>query len=373
MVKNRWMGIIAGILGLGGLGAAPAVSRIATIPSLWALAETRRHSPGAPIAPSLYRSTDGGVDWSQLSSHFTGFNPPVMLTAKDGFSSGSQANGDLYYQSTRNGGVTWARTKTQDLAMIGFLNGREGWRSMTNMPVQGKVQWRILATNNGGQTWTPVLARSLPEISVTSAPFFLSHTVGWILDIIGSQWNVLKTTNGGRSFTRLTAKTLGGAGVSPVGVTFTTASRGWMLVESTGAGGAGLNELMTTKDGGVRWNAETGLPKVPTVEDFDFLNAAQGFVLTPMTAVSTRAGFTPHGTRLYGTADGGRTWTLRYQSSARTLRNILFINATLAYATGLHSVLESTNGGRAWKVVYRNLDLSFQALESTNRISRLSQ
>lgn len=373
MASKRWMGMIAMMLGLGGLGAAPAVSRVATAPPLWALAEASGQSSGAPPTASLYRSTDGGVDWSPVISNFTGFSLPAMLTAKDGFLSGVQTNDVPYYASTGDGGVSWARTKAKDLATLGFLNASQGWRSMTNMPIQGKVQWRLLTTNNGGRTWIPVLTRSLPEVSVTSAPFFISPKVGWILDIIGPQWNVFRTTNGGRSFTRLTAKTLGGAGVSPVGITFTTKSRGWTLVESIGAGGAGLNELLTTNDGGATWTADTGLPKVPTVEHFDFLNAADGFVLSPMKTVSTRQGFTPYGTRLYVTANGGQTWSLRYQSPVRTLRNIVFVNANLAYATSLHNVLESTNGGRAWTVVYRNAHLSFQALESTNSISRLSQ
>ncbi|MCL4521894.1 MAG: hypothetical protein M1415_10050 [Firmicutes bacterium] len=374
MVKKRWMSMMAIVLGLGGLGAAPALSHIPTAPPLWALAQVGGgKSSGAPTASSLYRSTDGGVDWSPLTSTFTGFSMPTMLTATDGFLSGVQTNGDPYYESTGDGGVSWSRTKTKDLATLGFLNASQGWRSMTNMPIQGKVQWRLLTTNNGGRTWTPVLTRFLPEVSVTSAPFFISPTVGWILDIIGPQWNVFRTTNGGHSFTRLTAQTLGGAGESPVGITFTTKSRGWTLVESIGAGGAGLNALLTTNDGGVHWTTDTGLPKVPTVEHFDFLNATEGFVLTPMKTVSTREGFTPYGTDLYVTTNGGKTWSLRYQSPGQTLRNIVFVNANLAYATSLHSLLESTNGGRAWRVVYRNAGITFQALESTNRISRLSQ
>lgn len=370
MGKKRWMGMIAIVLGLGGLAAAPAPSKTLAGPPLWALAEP---SSAASAEPSLYRSIDGGLHWSRLSAGFSGFGAPVMLTGKDGFASGVQANGTSYYESTQNGGVSWSRTNTRDVAMLGFLNSLRGWRSMTNAPATGPVQWRLLTTDNGGATWTKISTRSLPQLSVTSAPFFISPKVGWILDIIGPEWNVFKTTNGGRSFTRLTSHGLGGAGVSPVGVTFTTDRRGWTLVDSIGAGGAGLNELLTTNDGGRRWTADTGLPKVPTVEHFDFLDTEQGFVLTPVRTVSGRDGFVPHGTRLYQTADGGKIWTLRYQSSRKTLTDVAFITAKVAYATGRHGVLESYDGGRTWKLVYRNPDLTFLSLWSTNRVSRLSQ
>jgi hypothetical protein len=297
-----------------------------------------------------------------------------MLSPKIGWTSGQTSQGVLYFGKTVDGGAQWSHyTNSKDLVGIGFLNRNLGWRSMTSLPPSGDVAWKVYFTANGGGRWKKVFSAKLPSTSVTSAPFFLNRRRGWILNIAGPEWYVMETTNGGKNFRRVSQHVLGGAGVTPIGVTFLTPSRGWTLVASTGAGAGGINFLMTTTDGGARWAEVRNLPKLPTVEQFGFTSVESGWVLAPVREKPGRSQITPIGTALYKTTDGGRSWSRVYDSASRTMTNLVFVGPKLGYAAADHAILKTDNGGRDWTVVYVNPKITFETMWSLNRYSRFSQ
>lgn len=297
-----------------------------------------------------------------------------MLTADVGWAAEQIESGDLYFIKTSDGGKDWTRYfGSQDLAAIGFLNASDGWRSMTDLPNYEKVLWKLYRTSDGGQHWTFVLQSRLAENTATSAPFFLNSQKGFVLDIVGPEWYVLATNNGGKSFRRLTKQPLGGAGVSPIGVTFTTPQRGWTLVASTGAGAGGLNFLRTSTNGGKSWRERTELTTLATAEQFDSLSAKKGYVLAPIRAITGQSAITPVGTKLYQTINGGRSSRLIDQSEGPTLTNLVFVSRRKGFATAGSRLFETQDGGQRWHFIYRNPGLDFQSIRSLNRLSRLSQ
>jgi len=367
---------VGAVLGTAGLGGMALLARPPERPApLWATAIAERDQDRTdPVLASLYESVDGGRHWTRRLNVFTALYPPAMLSDTLGWASGQTEGGTLYFAKTVNGGGHWTRyLASKEITGIGFLNARDGWRSMTNFPTSGQVVWTVYATVDGGKHWRRLLQSHLAANAVTSAPFFLTSKLGFILEIVGGAWYVLGTQNGGRTFHRLTQHALGGAGVSPIGVTFTTPKRGWSVVASTGAGAGGLNFLMTSTNGGQTWSERTGLPKLASVEQVDFVSAQDGYVLAPVRLRSERVSLIPTGTLLYHTTNGGQSWTLTAKMAKTTLTDLVFVSPGHGFASDGSMIVQTEDGGLRWQPIYRNRRLIFQSLWSLNQVSRLSQ
>ena len=147
---------------------------------------------------SIMRSTDGGDNWSPIM----GGDIFYFVDANNGWA--ITATGPPPYQimNTTNGGEDWSVQYTDNTEgyfnAIQFTDLQNGW-------VVGE-EGKIVKTNDGGSTWTPVTNTGITSESSSKSVFFLNdNTTGWIGENIQQQQGelavILHTTDGGSSFT----------------------------------------------------------------------------------------------------------------------------------------------------------------------------
>jgi len=171
-------------------------------------------------AVAVYRTTDGGVTWANVSST----NPPnnvtpnslplggdknglSFLTSSTGWATGTEPSNTPWFYVTHDGGQTWQRQPLQlppnqvsaefSITPPTFFNANDGILPVDGFSVGGQaVQGSdIYVTHDGGATWNSTL---LLPINASSADF-LDVNHGWVTD--GS---VLYTTSdGGQHWTKI--------------------------------------------------------------------------------------------------------------------------------------------------------------------------
>ena len=136
-----------------------------------------------------------------------------------------------------DGGITWKAQHASKTAMSGalqsvaFLDTSRGWAVGYGL-VAGKARPVILATIDGGATWTAQDAKSAGGIANLSSVSFPDALHGWAT---GSSWDVqtqssaprvLATSDGGASWRQQDSR----AGVGWISsVCFVDAARGWLV------------------------------------------------------------------------------------------------------------------------------------------------
>jgi photosystem II stability/assembly factor-like uncharacterized protein len=200
---------------------------------------------------------------------------------------------------------------------VEFVDASHGWA----------VGWDgILATSNGGATWSAQLTGDwgLNAVSFADA----SH--GWAVGFYGA---ILATSNGGATWGVQTS-----SGESLYGVSFADASHGWAV----GSGG-----ILATTDGGANWvaqTADTGNRSV-TFNDVQFTDASHGWAVGDYLPYSWWFGPRVDGT-IFATGDGGATWTEQNSDGAWGLRGVAFNDSSHGWAVGEDgTILATTNGG----------------------------
>jgi len=171
------------------------------------------------------------------------------------------------------------------LAAVQFVSARQGW-------VAGAG--RVLATSDGGRTWTTQYAGPAGLYQVD----FIDAAHGWAVGASG----LLRTANGGATWTALAEPC-----ASIRSVHFVTPSLGYAVAGGSQvwiSGGvpaaAGGGELLTTTDGGRTWTRVAGAPA--QAQTACFSSPASGFVGTPG--------------KVWHTADGGKNWSLAFTEPA---------------------------------------------------------
>lgn len=196
------------------------------------------------------------------------------------------------------------------LAAVQFVSARQGW-------VAGSG--RILATSDGGRTWTRQYGgpESLYQVD------FISGTHGWA---VGPN-AVLATADGGKVWTSLPEP------CTPVrSVHFVTPDLGYAVAGGSGVrldGGVpattGAGTLLMTTDGGRNWQPVPGAPA--QAQTVCFSSPSDGFLGTPG--------------RVWRSADGGRHWTVSFTEPRRS-------STAAAGAPGDTTVLECAGDTAAW-------------------------
>ena len=144
----------------------------------------------------LFKTTNGGLNWTTLTSPANGNNLYVhFLNSSVGFVSNQ---GGLY--KTTNGGSSWTPVTLPSayvVTSIHFTSEYTGWL--------GNHWGQVLKTTNSGNTWT--IMYTLPGYD--SKVFFVNDFTGWSVDTYGY---VVRTINGGTNFTsqRISTDTLSG-------------------------------------------------------------------------------------------------------------------------------------------------------------------
>ncbi len=175
----------------------------------------------------------------------------------------------------------------------------------------------ILATTNGGGTWTPQTSGTTNDLYGVS---FADQNHGWA---VGYNGTILATSNGGSTWTTQTSGT-----TNPLlAASFADSSHGWAV------GGSGT--ILVTSNGGSTWSPQTS-GTTSNLFAIDFLSASDGWAVGGS------------GTIL-ATANGGSTWSPQTSGTTNDLLGVSFTDSSHGWAVGVSgTILATTNGGGTW-------------------------
>jgi photosystem II stability/assembly factor-like uncharacterized protein len=335
-------------------GARPAALRArAGIPALAALTVAvlaggcAAGSPGQPTgaATGLAHAASGTASAGTASAGTPSAGTASAGTAPAGAApAGAAGCGG----GTAAAGGTGSGTAAAPLQAIQFAGDGHGWAAGAG---------RILATSDGGRTWT----RQYAGPAVLNQVDFTGTADGWAV----GPGALLRTVNGGERWTALAEPRLSGHCLSVSSVHFVSPVLGYAIAGYTSAGstsagstgGSAAGQLLRTTDGGVSWQQPAGAPA--GAQAVCFSTAQDGYLGAPG--------------RIWRTTDAGASWSLAFteppvsagQPASRTAADrpelgcaardaawVLFLGSGaammhapyLAYATGdgagWHGVLE---------------------------------
>jgi photosystem II stability/assembly factor-like uncharacterized protein/tetratricopeptide (TPR) repeat protein len=274
---------------------------------------------------------------------------------------------------TDDGGRQWQRQTsglTCTLSAVCFQNERRGWAAggLTH-PYTHTGSGIVLTTRDGGQTWTQIPKLVLPALRRIG---FFDPRHGWALGCRSAMYpsGLFATDDGGQSWRPLsgdcgtgwraadlldlrTGALVGRAGSSAI-------VRGGEIdaVQSDGLELRGLNQIRlmpkaygwaigdgglvrASADFGATWRAPPGaLPLASRYFDFAALD-----VRGPKCWIAGSPG-----TRVFHTADAGRTWHAFDTGCVVPLRAIAMADDEHGWAAGeLGTILATADGGRTWQ------------------------
>lgn len=262
---------------------------------------------------SLYRTTDGGLTWTQFATPFSGADIQ-FLDASNGWALadlgvGAGSNAVAIFQTT-DGGATWTQKFTNDpnLSNSGDslpLGGLKSGIAPVNMQTafvygvtyaSGTIY--LFRTDDGGVTWSPISSLPLPvgaensELGIDPGHMqFISSTVGFMavrMSGASSQTALYISEDGGDTWS-LTPTSISGGGSAD----FLSAKE---MVFYNG------EQFYVTRDAARTWSSLP--PDINFSETFavmDFVNSLNGWVITIDPTTNQRL--------LYRTMDGGATWS----------------------------------------------------------------
>lgn len=258
-----------------------------------------------------------------------------------------------------------AGSLSASLESVSFVDADHGWAVGETVDGQGFFTGAvILATSDGGATWTAQDASAAGSVAKLSSVSFVNASDGWAVgegktDPADYYAVILVTTNGGTTWV---TQNFGAAGSSfwPSSVDFVDASHGWAVGESPGSSGNPMEPvILATTDGGATWTAQ------------DASSAGSNWGLNSVSFVSSNDGWAVSGSvdskgkyagaLILATTDAGGTWKAQNASAAGStadLASVSFVDANDGWAVGnSHGssgnpigpvILATTDGGTTW-------------------------
>ncbi len=358
----------------GSLGAAqPAgrwfLNRVAPLNSqeAWAIGTDSTDPAGTQ---AILHTTDGGRVWRVQFQAAAVAVPAGALgfwNSRDGWALGT-SNMPLALLRTNDGGRTWTKTGRIPLTAGGTING-----VAFPDPTHGWVEedpHRLLATVDGGGNWRRVQFRGNYAFANLQGFGFTGSSQGWALGMVGAdvtqkayqckgqavarpgqgghgglsaclpffQPLLYRTGDGGQTWTPLPAP----SGVHFDSMGFGSALVGWAVAQIWGQAPPGQTVLLATKDGGKNWQRLATLS--PTTGE-SFLPQIQAL------AAGTKGVWLVAGSTLYGSADGGKTWTqvnLPPGAGAASEVQADFLSLSRGWLKTGGGLYRTTDGGKRW-------------------------
>ena len=213
---------------------------------------------------ALYRTGDGGINWTEVFSHEPGESKSLpeggtksgitFLDVDHGWIGGTYPREDYFYlHYTEDGGVSW--TRDTDISLPGayagswlevrqpiFITNTIGYLPVHALGPDGNAYLLIYRSDDSGQTWTF-------QNSVKDGRTFDFNSVdnGWI----AASTNIFQTTDGGLNWSPISIST-GPVDEFILMVDFVDDQHGWVIAtpdEETWE----PRKLYQTTDGGVNW------------------------------------------------------------------------------------------------------------------------
>jgi photosystem II stability/assembly factor-like uncharacterized protein len=275
---------------------------------------------------------------------------------------------------TDDAGATWRQQPSSVSCTLGgvfFIDAQSGWAVGGQcQPYASATRGVVLRTDDGGATWQRLPQPLLP--SLVGVKFFdRDHGIAFGQSASYSPSGIYSTRDGGNTWQPLPAGSssnwlagdflepdagavAGPAGriatlvrrkvvESPLAASSLRSFRAMRLVAPTGGwavGDGGL--LLTTSDLGHSWQTPTAsLPETAT-EHFDFQAVA-------VAGSHVWIAGSP-GTRIFHSADAGKTWQSIATGQTTPLGALHFINEQQGWAAGaLGNILATHDGGQTWQ------------------------
>ncbi|HSM72514.1 MAG TPA: NBR1-Ig-like domain-containing protein [Anaerolineales bacterium] len=282
---------------------------------------------------SLYRTTNGGLNWTRYDVPFN--DGYIQFLDNTGYvlqvtGAATSKQSVILYKST-DGGATWTTQYYNDPTIPGynsslplaghkngmtFINGSTGWVGGES-PLSGSIY--LYKTSDNGLNWMkqdlPVPAGYENAYMATVEPKFFDPNNGilpvWMSVDVGARDLYLYVTHdGGNTWTPSSGFARNAQHTDIVSLS-STISWDW------------ANLFHVTNNGGANWTTIT--PNINFGDDFrglDFVSATTGWVFLKHPDNSTS---------LYRTADGGSTWTLLSGSGNPTPTNTPSVTQTLSH------------------------------------------
>ena len=211
---------------------------------------------------------------------------------------------------------------TLPITGLAFFDDVHGW-TMT--------PYELLQTDNGGQTWKPVL---LGEERSFLSLCFINPTTGWI---VGSQDQdgdyralIMHTTDGGKSWDQQEAKSVR----ILTSVKFGDSSRGWAL---------GPKVILYTADGGNTWEEQYRSKSDEGLMSVECVSSQRAWAVAD------------NGTVLH-TENGGVTWVRQDVGTDASLQRVRFFGEDGWIVGSRGTLLRTRDGGSSWE--RQSLDIS---------------
>jgi photosystem II stability/assembly factor-like uncharacterized protein len=265
---------------------------------------------------NLYKSTNGGLDWS--------FNFNFAKGVK-ALSFSSPDTGYIYLTTFENSGSS---------NVFKTVNGGDNWFSIdlnrpgSNFQVMDNnniyqadlgYSGSIYYSSNGGFIWQTLPIPNPPPFYYVSPNYNIFHFIDVNTGIIAGP-NMIRTTNAGSNWSDIYPDNLYG---HFSGMDFVDENTGFI---------ASSQSTYKTTNGGTSWSLTLAYPE--SFEDIQFINSQTGFMGS-------------HWGIFARTTNGGDSWdTIR---TNRSYTGIDFLNENTGYSTGKYGpVSKTTNGGANW-------------------------
>ncbi len=280
---------------------------------------------------TVWCTDDGGRHWHlQRSGVICPLASVCFIDERTGWAAGGFSHPYTHSSSgvllrTDDGGRHWHRdrnTLLPALKQIGMLDARHGWA--VGCP-SAMYPTGVFTTGEGGRSWQPLAGE---KMSAWLAGDFLNPHTG---ALAGRNGTVAMVQRGGVRPTRIEGFGLRNLTclklIAPV--------YGWLI------GDGGL--IMTTADLGASWQTPWGELPDGMARHFDFAAMA---VRGPNCWIAGVPG-----SRVFHTADAGRTWTAAPTGTNLPLYAMTFVDGRHGWAVGaLGAIIATDDGGQTWRL-----------------------
>ena len=301
---------------------------------------------------AILRTPDGGTTWAAQDSTTTSDLTAVhFVSATSGWAVGAQGA----IVATTNGGGTWTPQVsgiTDDLAGVSFVDAQHGWAVGGTVSYFSQALAVILATDDGGRHWTKQTT-PLPgdEDTTLSGVAFADDLHGWAVgEILGDAGTnasvILATSNGGLTWTKQFVHYPPPDGNEPNAELNAIACIDARHLVAVGSDD-GLPVIYRTVNGGKTW---TGLSRAASSR-LGILDLSDVVFATAKLGWAVGEGAPPNGLltgTIIKTTDGGLTWTKQAVGVNTGLTALSFVSPTQGWAVGGGAaVLTTRTGGNA--------------------------
>ena len=263
------------------------------------------------ITGHIFKTTNGGSNWSNVSTLTTEFYCMHFINNDTGFIAGQKI------LKTNNGGISWQEVFPDSGFSFSYIR-------MLSMDTIVAVCWdgitnnKVFMSYNSGNTWNMIGAFQNP-LTVSSVGCFINSKIGYVADGAG---NVYKTLNGGSLWTS-----------SSIGFNDIVFSMFYTDIDTGFAVGYTTGILFYTNNGGATWSQiNTG-----------FNNPLYSVYFTSHSIGYAVGGDGYNTGTVIKTNDGGNTWALA-TSTNLTFYCVHFPDANIGYASGDNgSILKYTS------------------------------